>query len=283
MFNVTHEPRLIDRSERADTHRCVRELPEIGHQVRMAVRGQALAAGFATVIGKVRFGEPPLEKGAGIDARRGVGLKVDEVFAAGARGLARVSRAEKVVEPDFEEIGDRRVSRNMAAQLGVLAVGPHHHRERIPAHDGDDSVLDVEVSGILRLVRKRDGIAVGGVQHRRQRHAPGPRVIQELAQDEGRALAAFGLALAGCGTVFWNGTLGVAEFPAFARGSLGLAQKLSELPATVVVGGGETAALVEQAGLRDRFSHVSTGGGASLEFLEGRTLPGVAALDDAAD
>jgi phosphoglycerate kinase len=87
-------------------------------------------------------------------------------------------------------------------------------------------------------------------------------------------------ALEDCATVFWNGTLGVAEFPAFAEGSLSLALTLADLDATVVVGGGETAALVEQSGLRDRYTHVSTGGGASLEFIEGRVLPGVAALAD---
>jgi phosphoglycerate kinase len=93
-------------------------------------------------------------------------------------------------------------------------------------------------------------------------------------------LKGFQEALANCRTVFWNGTLGVAEFPAFAQGSLGLARVLAELDARVVVGGGETAALVEEAGLRDRYTHVSTGGGASLEFIEGRELPGVAALQD---
>jgi phosphoglycerate kinase len=93
-------------------------------------------------------------------------------------------------------------------------------------------------------------------------------------------LQAFSEALKGCATVFWNGTMGVAEFPAFAEGSLVLARTLAELDARVVVGGGETAALVEQAGLRDAYTHVSTGGGASLEFIEGRTLPGVAALLD---
>lgn len=93
-------------------------------------------------------------------------------------------------------------------------------------------------------------------------------------------LSTFRDALEDCGTVFWNGTLGVAEFPAFAEGSLSLALYLADLEATVVIGGGETAALVEQAGLRDRYRHVSTGGGAALEFLEGRVLPGVAALAD---
>ena len=93
-------------------------------------------------------------------------------------------------------------------------------------------------------------------------------------------LSTFKDALDDCATVFWNGTLGVAEFPAFAEGSLALALTLAELDATVVVGGGETAALAEQSGLKDRFTHVSTGGGASLEFIEGKTLPGVAALDN---
>ena len=87
-------------------------------------------------------------------------------------------------------------------------------------------------------------------------------------------------ALDDCKTVFWNGPLGVAEFPAFAEGSLALALALADLDARVVIGGGETAAIVEEAGLHDRFAHVSTGGGASLEFIEGRTLPGVAALQD---
>lgn len=87
-------------------------------------------------------------------------------------------------------------------------------------------------------------------------------------------------ALRDCKTVFWNGPVGVAEFPAFAEGSYALAMELADMDAHVVIGGGETAALIEEAGLHDRFTHVSTGGGASLEFIEGKTLPGVAALLD---
>jgi phosphoglycerate kinase len=90
----------------------------------------------------------------------------------------------------------------------------------------------------------------------------------------------FGEALTGCRTVVWNGPMGVFEFAPFAAGTLGLARAMAELPATTVVGGGETAQAVEQAGVSDRITHVSTGGGASLEFLEGKTLPGVAALLD---
>jgi phosphoglycerate kinase len=86
--------------------------------------------------------------------------------------------------------------------------------------------------------------------------------------------------LAGAKLVVWNGPLGVAEWPAFAERSRALARFLADLDATVIIGGGETVAMVQELGLADRFAHVSTGGGASLEFLEGRELPGVAALLD---
>jgi phosphoglycerate kinase len=93
-------------------------------------------------------------------------------------------------------------------------------------------------------------------------------------------VASFREAVEDCMTVIWNGPLGVAEYPAFAKGSLGMAEALAALKATTIVGGGETVALIHDAGLEDKFTHVSTGGGATLEYLEGKTLPGVAALMD---
>ena len=95
-----------------------------------------------------------------------------------------------------------------------------------------------------------------------------------------RTVAAYTARLRGMRTVVWNGPLGVAEWPAFREGSAAIARFLAESGATVVIGGGETVALVQELGLAARYAHVSTGGGASLEFLEGKTLPGVAALQD---
>ena len=90
-------------------------------------------------------------------------------------------------------------------------------------------------------------------------------------------------ALADVQTVFWNGPLGVFEIPSFAHGTKAVARLLAERAdagATVVVGGGDSVAAVTQQGLADRMTHISTGGGASLEFLEGRELPGVTVLLD---
>jgi phosphoglycerate kinase len=95
-----------------------------------------------------------------------------------------------------------------------------------------------------------------------------------------RTAEAFSRVIAEARTVVWNGPMGVFEIEPFAKGTNAVAQAVASTRATTIVGGGDSVAAVNQAGVAERITHISTGGGAFLEFLEGRELPGVAALTD---
>jgi phosphoglycerate kinase len=93
-------------------------------------------------------------------------------------------------------------------------------------------------------------------------------------------VAGYAKVVADAGTVVWNGPMGVFEFPEFAKGTFGLARAVAESGATSIIGGGDSVSAIKQSGLADQVTHISTGGGASLEMLEGKVLPGLAALQD---
>jgi phosphoglycerate kinase len=148
------------------------------------------------------------------------------------------------------------------------------------------SVLDQAASRKVDLVLPVDCVASQAADGSSPGHDVGLDALpaDEMGVDVGSAtVKLFEQKLKDAKTVLWNGPLGVFEVPAFAEGTFALARLLAERAqngAVVVVGGGDSVAAVQQTGLAERFTHLSTGGGASLEFLEGKVLPGIAALDD---
>ena len=123
-----------------------------------------------------------------------------------------------------------------------------------------DAPVDVEVYDVANMPADREGCDIGP-----------------------KSQAMFAEAVKSAKTVVWNGPMGVFENPTLAAGTIAVAKALAETDATTIIGGGDSAAAVNQLGFGDKMSHISTGGGASLEFLEGKVLPGVAAADDRCD
>jgi phosphoglycerate kinase len=137
-----------------------------------------------------------------------------------------------------------------------------------------------------RLTLPHDATVAPGLDQPTAAHVvPRDRIPPDEAMyDIGpRTAESYGRAITTAKTIIWNGPMGVFETPPFDTGTLAVARAMAAATgsgATTIVGGGDSAAAVAKAGLEDRMSHVSTGGGASLEFLEGKPLPGVEALDD---
>jgi len=158
-----------------------------------------------------------------------------------------------LLEPDRVEAARAILGR--ARALGV--------RVRLPVDlvvaPGPDSVAGIRVASVREMPRDLMGLDIGPV-----------------------TVAQFAATLASARTIVWNGPLGVFEKAPFSAGTLGTARAVASSAAFSVIGGGDTIAAVHQAGVAERIGYISTAGGAFLEFLEGRTLPGVAALDEAA-
>jgi phosphoglycerate kinase len=192
-----------------------------------------------------------------IDVIRALLPRVDAMLIGGAMACTfykamGLETGTSLVEPDRVEMAG-----DLLADAGTRIILPH------------DAV-------VARSIDPPDGAHVV-----RRDAIPADEAMFDIGTETALSYAR---AIAAAKTVLWNGPMGVFEQPPFDAGTLAIARAMADATtrgATTIVGGGDSAAAVVQAGLADRMSHVSTGGGASLEFLEGTELPGVAALDDA--
>jgi phosphoglycerate kinase len=143
--------------------------------------------------------------------------------------------------------------------------------KRLMEEAGDSLVLpvDVVVAEAMEEGAESGTVASGGIPSGKMGLDIGPETV-----------ALFERHISDASTIFWNGPMGVFEIDAFAKGTEGVARAVAESGATSVVGGGDSVAAVNKLGLEDRMSHISTGGGASLEYVEGKELPGIAVLPD---
>jgi phosphoglycerate kinase len=184
--------------------------------------------------------------------------RVDRLIIGGAMAYTFFSALGKpvgksLVEPDKLEAAQDILGRAQARGLQLLLPADHVVAPKMEA-GAATATLDVDDPAI----GDRMGLDIG------------PKTVK-----------AFAGALADAKTVVWNGPMGVFEIDAFAQGTIAVATAVAAVRGTTIVGGGDSIAAVEKAGVTNRIAHISTGGGASLEFLGGRTLPGVAVLPDA--
>lgn len=200
-------------------------------------------------------------------------------------GGAKVSDKVALVEHLLERVDGLVIGGGMAFTF-LRALGQPVGRSLVEADR-------VETAGRVLAAARRRGIPVSLPEDAvvaPGTDSPGGRTVavaaippEEMGLDIGPGtVQRFAAVLAGARTIVWNGPLGVFERPAFAAGTLAVARAVAASPAFTVVGGGDTVAAVNAAGVADRIGYVSTAGGAFLEFLEGRRLPGVEALTEAA-
>ena len=269
--------------EEENSPEFTRELAALGEAFVNDAFGAAHRA-HASIVGVTRY----LPSAAGFLLEREVDA-LGRILSSQERPFAAVLGGAKV----SDKIG---VLENLLGKLDLLLVGGGMAATFLKAqgHEVGDSLVEeerIEFAGTVLADASASGVRLllpEDVVVAREFSADSPtETVPALAVPSGwrimdvgpRTVVRFREALQGCATVLWNGPMGVFEFPAFAQATRELAQAIASLKdAVTVVGGGSTAEAVMELGLAPGMTHVSTGGGASLEFLEGRELPGVAAL-----
>jgi len=181
---------------------------------------------------------------------------VDFIFIDGAMAYTflrsrRIHTGSSRVEEDKIELASKIFEEAVKTNTSIILPEDHIAAERIAESSGAQTIDDISIpNGLI-------GLDIG------------PKTTEK-----------FKSILADSKTIVWNGPLGYFELSPFRSGTEEIARCITGLNATTVIGGGDTAAAIMQLGLESKVSHVSTGGGASLEYMEGKTLPGIAALND---
>ena len=224
-----------------------KEIDFLGNAVENPVRPFVAILGGAKVADKLNVINNLLEK-------------CDTLIIGG--GMAYTFLKAKGYEIGTSLVDDEKISyckemMEKAEKLGKKLLLPIDTTVAAAFPDPIDAKIDVEVYPSDKLPADKMGLDIG------------PKTM-ELFKDE----------VKNAKTVVWNGPMGVFENPVLAKGTLEVAKALADTDATTIIGGGDSAAAVNQMGFADKMSHISTGGGASLEFLEGKALPGVVAADD---
>jgi phosphoglycerate kinase len=244
-------------------HRAHASTEGIAHHLQPAVAGLLMEKELAYLQGALEKPQRPFVAVLGgakisgkIDVIEALLPKVDALLIGGAMACTfykamGLEIGKSLVEPDRVDM-----ARDLIEQSGTRIILPH------------DCVVapDMDAGGKAHAVQKEQ--------------IPSDEMMLDIGP---RSAESYGRAILSAKTVLWNGPMGVFEKPPFDKGTRAVAEamaKATTLGATTIVGGGDSAAAVEQFGLASRMSHVSTGGGASLEFLEGKPLPGVVALTD---
>jgi phosphoglycerate kinase len=244
-------------------HRAHASTEGVAHYLTPAVAGLLMEKELAYLHGALEHPQRPFVAILGgskisgkIDVIHALLPKVDALLVGGAMACTFYKAMGLEVGKSLVEEDRVEMAHKLLDEAGTRLILPH------------DCVVapSVEAGAQARAVSKE--------------HIPADMAMLDIGP---RTAESYARAIASARTVLWNGPMGVFEKPPFDKGTLAIADAMAKATgqgATTIVGGGDSAAAVEQAGLASRMSHVSTGGGASLEFLEGKTLPGVAALTD---
>jgi phosphoglycerate kinase len=199
-------------------------------------------------------------------------------------GGAKVSDKIALVEHLLSRVDALVIGGGMAFTfLRALGHGVGRSLVELDRVDMARAILEAARRRGVQVVLPVDAVVAGGLE------SPSGRAVSvrdipadQMGLDLGPlSVERFAAVLKSAGTIVWNGPMGVFEKPAFAAGTVALARAVADSAAFSVIGGGDTVAAVNQAGVSQRIGYISTAGGAFLEFLEGRTLPGVAALTEA--